>query len=932
MDPNELLPASRSEFQKKFLWAIGHVIPRVVEALFAKAEASYTSSEQGHYLHACTLMRQPQPFLEIVADELDALMTRSFKTTYNTFRPTSALNMTSAQLSLVDSAVLENELQLNEVTDLFRNEAEDQIRDLNIRIALLFAQETIRERENPFRPYLLARCLANATGKITDEIFVRNALFLEFSHHLLPHIIAIYDSVNHYLAKNGIAAELQFKLKRSPKTEASPLDNMGKEDISDNVAGDPPSPTSGPIIPKSFAARFAGSALASALQSSIRGTSSDFAKVDTVETPATLSTTKVEQLLNTVRNMAISMGLTQTRVSPAGSGAFDIGLSEQIGNGIASHYDSQEVPRSASSERVISTDKNGNVGQQLSWLPQNQSLGTVLRNFFVSGSAPGHNNLAQAASPDKLDAGHRITENEQTTYTSNQDANTFTQAAEYSVHESAAEADHPAAYHGVDEIATDTANSNHSSATNIVQLVHQLQKRLITPVEQMFNNLGGIRNLILEQRDVLNDMTHQVTIDVVAMLFEFILSDPQVPAEVRAQLGRLQFLVLKVALRDSTLLTQKGHPARMLINRIGSISLGLKKIDPSGVKIADEISRIVETLLENDSESSQLFTDMLDELDAFIAKELRESDSKVASVVNVMEDLQHRTLRVVHVTAQLQEVLKQLSLDPYLRDFLINTWVHAIELAERENTKRGLRYRLLVPDLLWSIVPKAQEEDRTQLLALLPIILNTIREGLNSLQWDVTRQKHLLDWLVDAHTAALRMTLPPDGKSLTLPSIHQYFSHFIYPEKVPENQFDEQAPEMQRILDKAIRDLDLQVDLLDQMLESETSNVNIDKPTKTETTELSPEVIRDRLRSGVSLEFNLGFKATIGKLNWIDSKLNHLLLSMEGSQQPLLVSLRMFRHMMANGRVRFLEMEPLFERAVQSLLSSADTIDEPVRA
>jgi hypothetical protein len=290
-------------------------------------------------------------------------------------------------------------------------------------------------------------------------------------------------------------------------------------------------------------------------------------------------------------------------------------------------------------------------------------------------------------------------------------------------------------------------------------------KNNIIAGEQMFNHLGGIRNLILEQRTTLNDMTdnvdEQMTIDVVAMLFEFILSDPQVPAEIRAQLGRLQFLVLKIALRDQTLLTQKGHPARMLINRVGSISLGLKQIDPTGAHITQEICRIVETLLEDDSENSQLFIRMLDEFDAFIARELRSSEQTIAHTVEAIETAQNRTLRLVHISAQLREVLQKLQIDPYLRDFLENTWVHAIEYAEREDAKRGIRYRLLIPDLLWSIVAKLNEEDRTQLFALLPIILNTLREALTAIQWNNAKQKHLLDWLVDAHTNALRTVQQP---------------------------------------------------------------------------------------------------------------------------------------------------------------------------
>ena len=92
----------------------------------------------------------------------------------------------------------------------------------------------------------------------------------------------------------------------------------------------------------------------------------------------------------------------------------------------------------------------------------------------------------------------------------------------------------------------------------------------------------------------------------------------------------------------------------------------------------------------------------------------------------------------------------------------------------------------------------------------------------------------------------------------------------------------------------------------------------------------TPEMIKERLRTGVSLELHLGFKPSVGKLSWVDPKLNNLVLSLDGHDKPSLVSVRMFRRMIAHGRVKFMEAEPLFERAVQALLTSADVVDHPV--
>jgi len=890
---------------------------------------------------------------------MDALLTRSFQTTYNTFRPASALSMKSTSLSLVDANAFDDELLLNEITESFRIEAGDQIRDLNIRIAILFAQDNIKERENPFRPYLLARCIGNTIDALNLERELCNILETQIAEDFARHVLKIYENVNHCLALHGVAAELQFKLKKTNLATPSPASNGVMEDELGTTADE-----SGEFTQTNNQLSDVGQQNQSRVQQYNGGSASGqsgiveiggkFYNTASRDISHDQPKSPVERLFETVRGMAtgISGAMAQPNLA---------GVSQTSGNGFAKAFSSgyetgfnsgnnQRYPNTAEhnfDNQSVQTSGNPVGANQFKWLAQNQTIGSVLRKVF-SGSGntqvtSGDNNPMHMQAVESSDASVQTTNG----YTSD---NSTPYPSEGNVNIAAG-------------ISVGNANSGGTSSgtsssgqfqeipryseSGIVQSVNQLQRTHTAPVEQMFDRLGRIRNLILEQRAQLNDMTEdvdeQMTIDVVAMLFEFILSDNQVPAEIRAQLGRLQFLVLKIALRDQSLLTQKGHPARLLINRVGSISLGLKQIDPSGVHITQEICRIVETLLEDESENSQLFTRMLDEFDAFIARELRSSDKQLDETVEAVEEAQNRTLRLVHITAQLQEVLQKLTINSFLRDFLESTWVSAIEVAERDDIRRGRRYRLLIPDLLWSIVPKAAEDDRTQLFALLPIILGTIREGLASIDCDQKYQKQLLDWLVDAHTAALRTAQSnTQVRSLSLPSVHEHFHHFVYPDEVARKDLLSEArtPEIQQILDKAIRDLDIKVEMLDQICSEELATEPT--PVTTNNEELSaaaasdtiatPEMIKERLRTGVSLELHLGFKPSVGKLSWVDPQLHNLVLNLDGHDKPSLVSVRMFRRMIAHGRVKFIEAEPLFERAVQALLTSADVVDQPIAA
>lgn len=896
MDPNDLLTTTRAEFLGAFVDAAQKTISHCINGLFKKADISYSSSEQGRLLNARSVLQDQGAILTRQLNKnMESLLTRSFQTTYNTFRPNAALSFNAESLSLVDATVFEDELRIDDITKRFRSEAEEQLRDLSIRIALIFEQDVTTERENPFRPYMFTRCIATSVENLGLSAELTAILIEQFSEDFISFVPAIYDVVNKHLAKHGIAAQLQFKIKKSPTSSAAePLYDQGEENLE-------------------------GAELAShhlhtrPMNRASSGIGSNYDELNARAMSMDKPRNPVEQLIDSVRGMA--SGLTGQRSAPQQSG--------------------QDTTKGASED----------AGRQFGWLGGGQAMGGVLRKFFGGGNISGNSGDAEGFGhtlPGTFDStmGGVGSQPGLLNYSSEMvgsDGSRRSAGAPGAKdgNESRGSTEAGSGSQGGNEGVMASGGASHSGGAHIASSVHGMQKNLTPATAEMWDGHGAVRNLILEQRAALNEMTQnideQMTIDIVAMLFEFILRDSQVPAEVRAQLGRLQFMVLKVALRDTTLLTQKGHPARLLVNRIGSISLGLKQLDPSGAHITAEICRIVETLLQDDSENPQLFSRMLDEFDAFIARELRAGDKKVERAVEAVEQVQNRTLRFAHTAAQLGEALLGLTIDPFLQEFLESTWVHVVELADRNDAKRAQSYRLLVPDLLWSIVPKLKEDDRAQLFALLPIILSSLREGLASINLDSKLQQDLLNWLVDAHTSALRASHSATLASIpSLSAIHQHFDIFVNnPEVHPQTELSaSKLPNSQKFLDDAIRELDIKVQMLDQVFDQELPAENLDVTVAVKQADLSPESIQERLRSGVPLEINLGGKPSQGWLNWVDPSLTNLVLSLDGQEEPSMVSVRMFRRMIAHGRVRFLESEPLFERAVQSLLKSADNLDK----
>ncbi|KAF0813976.1 hypothetical protein IGB42_01655 [Andreprevotia sp. IGB-42] len=824
MDRNDLLAATRSEFLRAFAADLDGLADRAAASLFERADHASSMLEQRKLLDARTiLLTHTQSLNAQVFDTMERLLNRSFQTAYSTFRPSFSDSFSGNSLSLIDVNTVEGELRLDAATARFRNVAEEALRDLNIRVALLFEQDNIKERENPFRPYLFSRCMVSVAEGLSDSPEVITALTEHFSLAMLNRVAGIYERLNALLAKHGIAAELQLKIRKTPGAGGA----ASSADAGDIPSGDSVDASTADSGPAGVGAAPADSA-------------------DPQVSAALLA--QLGEMLNAQTRLD---ALFQQVQHPGGAvaaqlGRVDAGTVEQLVQ--AMHAGGAAAAAAASAP------------PRTSWLGGAQSVGEVLRGLFSGRHQP-------AIPTGPLQA--------------------------------------------------------HSQLVDVLD-VKLLQARSFQP-DLIADPDGALRNLIIEQRPVLSqvasDSNEQMIIDIVGMLFEFILRDNQVPAEVRAQLGRLQFSVLKIALLDPALFSHKNHPARMLVNRIGSISAGLQKVDPSGERVVTEIRRIIETLLAEPNDDVSLFTAMLDQLDAFIAHELRAADARVSQAAQAVENSENRTLQYARTTAMVADGLAGLTLEPYLRDFLVKTWPLAIEQAGRTDARRAQSYRLAIPDLIWSIAPKVDPAERKQLFALIPSLLPTLQEGLTLIGWTPAQRQDFVHWLVEAHKDALRVSeIPAPVPPLSL--MHERFAPVFAREEAGPAPMSEGGTYVDpRFLDEAIRELEVDLQVFDRVVAQELGDEEPASMVQNEDAD-----VLATLQSGVSIEVNIAGKPAVARLNWVNQDASTMILTMGEDRQPMVIAAKVLRRLLASGRAKFLESAPLFERAIESLLVSADRV------
>ncbi|HEY8609551.1 MAG TPA: DUF1631 family protein [Noviherbaspirillum sp.] len=128
---------------------------------------------------------------------------RAFQTMYVDMRP-GMRKVSADELSLIDDEVVNHQIEVGRLAERMREANEETIGRLNVIVAQLHGQTEARERENPFRPYLLARAVYEAIKESAGDEARARLLFDFLSNALVQHLPGFYQSVRETFGSFGV--------------------------------------------------------------------------------------------------------------------------------------------------------------------------------------------------------------------------------------------------------------------------------------------------------------------------------------------------------------------------------------------------------------------------------------------------------------------------------------------------------------------------------------------------------------------------------------------------------------------------------------------------------------------------------------------------------------------------------------------------------
>ncbi len=240
------------------------------------------------------------------------------------------------------------------------------------------------------------------------------------------------------------------------------------------------------------------------------------------------------------------------------------------------------------------------------------------------------------------------------------------------------------------------------------------------------------------EHSALNQVDNDI-IDVVSMMFDFILEDGNLPVAAKAVIGRLQIPMIKVAMLDRDFFANKNHPARRLLNTLAAAGIGLNEEDsietaPRFLKMEDIVHRV----LNDFQDDIGLFEELLAELERFVAEEEAAARALEEAALQPCQEREAFRLARTWVAEAIRERIRHKRVPQAVLEIIGEAWRDVLldtYLNEGEDSPLWKQQLKFIDILVWSVEMDKTVTNRQKLATVILDLLRTLRAGLAAINY-----------------------------------------------------------------------------------------------------------------------------------------------------------------------------------------------------
>ena len=269
----------------------------------------------------------------------------------------------------------------------------------------------------------------------------------------------------------------------------------------------------------------------------------------------------------------------------------------------------------------------------------------------------------------------------------------------------------------------------------LLQLLDNSPQQEIMP-DARFDLRSYIKQILTSgQPDGESQAVQQVDEDVinlVAMFFDFVLDDQNIPDHVKALISRLQMPILKVALKDKTFFSDTDHSARQFINEIASLSIGIEGAETDSGLI-EQIENWVQSIQTDVNSLDQAFANALDELSSYNQKQQKKSELIQKRTREAAEGKASKQIATLKAQQAIQEAMDGKTLPAEVSRFVVQNWQQALyttHIKHSDDSPQWLERLQTMQDLIWCSQVHEDEKSRARFERIVTDLFTKIELGL----------------------------------------------------------------------------------------------------------------------------------------------------------------------------------------------------------
>ena len=480
-------------------------------------------------------------------------------------------------------------------------------------------------------------------------------------------------------------------------------------------------------------------------------------------------------------------------------------------------------------------------------------------------------------------------------------------------------------YPSLDALGDRPANRLPMSTGSFVSALTQWQhgvpsefSRALEVAQGQAANLNILRTLRASGAVGALNQTDNLTLDIVTLLFDYILDDPTIPDKIKALIGRLQIPMLKVALLDKDLFSKKTHPARQLLDALAAATVGWRDGTQHGEALYEKIQYIVYRVVEEFDHDLRLFTQLLGELNSFLTEDARQTARQAELAANSLRTQERIVMAKLAVDEAVKQRMQKDEVREFVQQFVRDFWRQLLIVTHVEAgpTSDAWHEQLtVIDDLVWSVQQKSTPDEKRELTTRLPKMLKTLKAGMRELGMEPAHCSKFMTMLASVHVVSVKNV---EEATLAERRIKQRDAEVCETKAVHnEEEFVKQA--LERLLTrKSIDVAELDIDL--SAFEAEIAAESVDEPLPVDDQYLEQVMTLDL---GDWLEFIDQEASTVrARFTWLSPATGRYLFTDRQGRKLFDLSLNHLVEQFRHSAVKRLpsESDPLFERAIGELM------------